>query len=97
MRENPVVPRNEQETVIQISRDTEIANIYTTDSRYINKLDKIYNPTRIIKNKRRIVAKEYEVPAKLISFRSKVTKLNLTDEQRKKLSDEMKKRRKEES
>lgn len=82
MKENPCVPHNEQETIIQISRDTKTARIYTTDSRMANKLDKIYQRTSVTKNHRRIVAVEYEVPERLINFRAKIAKRNLTEEQK---------------
>ena len=94
MKENPVVPRKEQETVIQISRDTDVANIYTTDSRYINKLDKIYKSSRKIKCGRKIVAMEYDVPAKAISFRSKLSRA-ISDEAKEKLVSRLKNRDKE--
>lgn len=90
MKENPIVPRKEQETVIQISRDTDVANIYTTDSRYINKLNKIYKPSKKIKCDRQIVAMEYDVPAKAISFRSKLSKKAMSDEEKQKLASRLK-------
>lgn len=85
------LPVNEQETVITIDRETRRATIYTSDTRYINRLDKRYERTREHINNGKIAAVEYEVDEKLISFRSKVTKKNLTEEQRQAFSERMKK------
>ena len=93
MRENPIVPRIEQETIVNIDRETDTATIYTTDSRYINKLNKIYTPSNIVKNSNKIVAVEYKVPAKMISFRSKmVEKKSMTVDEKKALISRLKKR-----
>lgn len=89
------LPVNEQETVITIDRETRRATIYTSDTRYINKLDKRYERTREHINNGKIAAVEYEVDEKLVSFRSKVTKPNFTEEQRATLAANMKKRNEE--
>lgn len=81
----------EQETVISWDRVDRTARIYTTDRRYIGKLDKMYERKQIHRNADGITAVEYEVPEKLISFRSGIVKKNLTDEQKAKLSGQMKK------
>ena len=81
----------EQETVITIDRETRRARIYTSDTRFINKLDKLYERKRVHHNANGITAVEYEVPEKYISFRSKITKPNYTEEQRAARSERMKK------
>ena len=85
----------EQETVLTIDRETRRAYIYTSDTRFINKLDKLYERKKVHRNADGITAVEYEVPEKFISFRSKIAKLTLTDEQRRVLSEQMKKRNEE--
>ena len=87
------LPVNEQETVITIDRETRRATIYTSDTRYINKLDKRYKRTREHINNGKIAAVEYEVDEKLISFRSGIVKQNLTEEQRQKIAARLKKGR----
>lgn len=89
------LPAAEQECVITIDRDTRRARIYASDTRYINKLDKMYERVRVHRNCDGITAVEYEVPEKLISFRSGVVKMNLTDEQRRKIGERLNKRRKD--
>lgn len=90
---NTGISLNEQETVITIDRETGIASIYTTDTRYMNKLDKIYERKNVRRNNGKIVALEFEVPAQMITFRSKARKSTLTDEQKQAASERMKKMR----
>ena len=85
------LPTVEQECVITIDRDTRCARIYASDTRYINKLDKIYKRVRIHQNCDGDTAVEYEVPEKLISFRSKISKPNFSEEHRKALAERAKK------
>lgn len=87
------LPVNEQETVITIDRETRRATIYTSDTRYINRLDKRYERTREHINNGKIAAVEYDVDEKLISFRSGIVKQNLTEEQRQKIAARLKKGR----
>lgn len=87
------LPSVEQECVITIDRETRRARIYASDTRYINKLDKRYERVREHRNCDGITAVEYEVPEKLISFRSGVTTRVYTDEERRILSERMKKQR----
>ena len=89
------LPCNEQETVICIDRETRAARIYTSDTRFINKLDKLYERKRVHRNEDGITAVEYEVPEKYISFRSTARKLNLTNEQRSEMRARMQKRNEE--
>ena len=84
----------EQETVISWDRADRTARIYTTDRRYIGKLDKLYERKQIHRNADGITAVEYEVPEKFISFRSGIVKKNLTDEQKAAFVERMKKTRK---
>lgn len=83
---------SEQETVIQIDRETGKANIYTSDARVITKLDKIYDRTEVHKQGRSITAVEYQVPEKLISFRKGTAKRKpLTEAEKKRRAENMKK------
>ena len=88
------LPCNEQETVICIDRETRAARIYTSDTRFINKLDKLYERKKVHCNEDGITAVEYEVAEKLISFRSGVVKRNLTDEQRQQIGERLHRGRK---
>ena len=88
------LPCNEQETVICIDLETRAARIYTSDTRFINKLDKLYERKRVHRNEDGITAVEYEVAEKLISFRSGVVKRNLTDEQRQQIGERLNRGRK---
>lgn len=94
---NKVVPADEQETVVQYSRNTDTATIYTTDSTVVNKLDKKYKRTRIHRSGGQISAIEYDIPKKMISYRVKERKLTLTDSQKKNLRASIEKARKEHS
>lgn len=84
-------PGSEQETVIVIDRQTRKASIYSTDTRFINKLDKRFERTKEHFDEDGIYAVEYEVPENLISFRSPTTKRTMTEEQKKAASERMKK------
>lgn len=88
----------EQETIINISRTNDIASIYTSDTRYMTKLDRLVknNPdewkcTGQEKQEEDVVAKYYECPAKYTSFRSRTVKRELTEEQKEVLRERMKK------
>ena len=94
---NKVVPADEQETVVQYSRNTDTATIYTTDSTVVNKLDKKYKRTRIHRSGGQISAIEYDIPKKMISYRVKERQLTLTDSQKKNLRASIEKARKEHS
>lgn len=87
------LPCNEQETVICIDRETRAARIYTSDTRFINKLDKLYERKRVHRNEDGITAVEYEVAEKYISFRKGIVRQQLTDEQKRIRSERMKKLR----
>ncbi len=85
------LPISEQETVITIDRETREARIYASDTRTINKLDKLYERRRVHRNADGITAVEYEVPEKYISFRKGVVRQELSEEQRAARSERMKK------
>lgn len=81
------IPIDEQETVIILGRDSQIALISTTDTRHMNKFDKLVknNPSEWRLHGASysgwdMVEKEYECPINLISFR-KATK-TISEEQK---------------
>lgn len=84
------IPTNEQETVIQISRDGDVATIYTSDSTMMTKMRKIYPCHRQHVNRGEVVAEEYRVPKPLISFRKKRVKRTLTAEQKEAMKENLK-------
>jgi len=68
----------EQETLISWSRGDELAEIYTTDTTTMTKLDRLCknNPetwsiSRVDTVNGEIVSKTYKCPRKMVSFRSK--------------------------
>lgn len=85
------IPTCEQETVVQYDRNGETMTVYTTDSTQITRLDKIYQRHKEHKQSGEVIAVEYVVSKRLLlSYRSKVPKSNMTDEQRAALSTKMK-------
>ena len=81
----------EQETTINMMRDSEYAEIYTSDSTMMTKYDKFAsNPdcpdwtcTEVIRDREgNIVAKMYRTKKRLISSRSVIIKREMTEEQR---------------
>jgi hypothetical protein len=74
---------NEQETVIRMDRATGLTTIYTTDTRHMNKLDKIYERTREEREDGKIYALGFTVPNESISFRRVARTRRLTSEQKK--------------
>lgn len=85
------VPLFEQETVINIMRDEDIAHICTSDSTMITKLEHRCesNPDEWKKVDENPEYKFYECPKNFISFRSKKVTRELTDEQRAEISERM--------
>lgn len=79
----------DQETVIQLNRTSYNMTIWTSDTTYMTKLDKIYPSVVQYDTDGNIIAKTYEVNKKLLTFRSdpnikpdykpkrKITDLNL--------------------
>lgn len=88
------VPMDEQETVIQFDRNGTVCHVYTTDSTMMTKLDKIHKRVRQDYINGKPIAAYYEFDKKLLSFRSKIPKRTLTDEQRKAASERLRKGRK---
>jgi hypothetical protein len=88
------VPMDEQETVIQFDRNGTVCHVYTTDSTVMTKLDKIHKRVKQDYVNGKPIAAYYEFDKKLLSFRSKIPKRTLTDEQKKAASERLKKGRK---
>lgn len=92
------VPTEEQETVINYGRNDKDMTIYTTDSTTITKLDKavktgLYEVIELHTVKGVTVGKTYKAKKKLLSFRVKEIKRELTEEQRKKIAEQFRKNR----
>lgn len=87
---------NEQETVIQISRDEDVAHIWTSDTMMMTKLDhrvedsEEWTCEEVQKIDGEVFAKTYICPKNFISFRGKKTQRVLTDEQKKAIADRLK-------
>lgn len=75
------IPTNEQETVVQYDRNGETMTIYTSDTTQMTRLDKIYSRHKEHKQGGEVVAVEYVVDKKLLSYRSKRFKRVFSDEQ----------------
>ena len=88
------IPTMEQETVICIGRDDKKARIYTSDTRWMTKLDKVAKRTEVHRQSRAVVAVEYIVPEKWVKV-AQPRKRNLTEAQKAALSDRLQKARKE--
>ena len=92
-------PIEEQETTIQMDRNSDVATVYTSDYTYMTKLDKHVegNPDewRLVGISRLggdIVGKTYECPKRLISFRSKTMtrEREYTEEERRAIGERLK-------
>ena len=94
---NKVVPKDEQETVIQYSRCEDTATIYTTDSTVVNKLNKKYERTRIHRSGKQISAIEYDIPKSMVSFRTKVSSHSMSKDEKEKRTARLAKARGERS
>lgn len=88
------VPLEEQETVIQFDRSGTVCHVYTTDSTVMTKLDKIHKRVKQDYVGGKPIAAYYEFDKKLLSFKKKRVKQNLTDEQRKQIRERLTKSRK---
>lgn len=88
------VPTDEQETVIQFDRSGTVCHVYTTDSTVMTKLDKIHKRVKQDYVGGKPIAAYYEFDKKLLSFKKKRIKQNLTDEQRKQIGERLTKSRK---
>ena len=60
----------EQETVVQLSRDCCTMQIWTSDTTCMTKLDKIYPSVSTYDAEGKVTAKTYAVNKKLLTFRS---------------------------
>ena len=87
------IPTQEQETVICIGRDDKKARVYTSDTRWMTKMDKVAARQKIHKQGRAITAVEYVVPEKYVKM-AIPRKRNLSTEQKTKLAEQLKKARK---
>ena len=85
------VPISEQETVIQISRDSNYAKIWTSDTTMMTKLDKFaeddenqyWEVVSVGMVGEDVVSKEYKTLKKVVSFRSGANQRVYTEEERK--------------
>lgn len=92
----------EQETVINYYRDSDICTVYTSDSTVMTKLDKLADNPELphwkIKQIHRLqngelAGKTYETNKRLISFRADIGTRKLTEEQKRILSERLEKAR----
>ena len=88
------VPTDEQETVIQFDRNGTVCHVYTTDPTMMTKLDKVHKRVKQDYVNGKPIAAYYECDKRLLSFRSKVMKKNLSDEEKKKAREQLAKNRK---
>lgn len=88
------VPTDEQETVIQFDRNGTACHVYTTDLTVMTKLDKKYKRVKQDYVSGKPIAAYYEFDKRLLSFRSKVMKKNLSDEEKKKARERLDRNRK---
>ena len=96
------IPVNEQETVVNFTRDSNEARIYTTDTTVLTKLHKLISRSskdwKLVSQDRDsvdhdVIAETYSCPKNLISFRTAKQNRVLTDEQREELSARMRRLR----
>ena len=90
------IPTQEQETVICIGRDDKKARVYTSDTRWMTKMDKVAARQQIHKQGRAITAVEYVVPEKYVKVAAPRKRV-MSAEQKAKLAEQLKKARKEKS
>lgn len=78
---------NEQETVIVINRTSDTARLYTSDTRYLNRFSRLYADKEVkqYRNDGAVVAKEYEVDKRYITFRSALPKRRIVSDEEKKI------------
>lgn len=100
------IPLNEQETVVNFTRGSDEARIYTTDTMVLTKLHKLISRNskdwKLVSQDRDsvdhdVIAETYSCPKNLISFRTAKQNRVLTDEQRKEMSERIKNWRAKES
>ena len=94
---NYTLEKCEQETVINFDRESDRASLYTSDSIWMRKLDKLveehpenFEVKNVEKLQGKVVAKTYLFPKKFVTIRSKDRTPNYTEEQRQTASERMK-------
>ncbi|MGN0362150.1 MAG: hypothetical protein ACI4ET_04845 [Bilifractor sp.] len=100
------IPVNEQETIITFSRDSDFAEIYTSDTTMRTKLHKLNSKNSkdwvLVKQDRDrvdhdIVSEIFRCPKRLISLRRVVATRAYTEEQRQAAAERLKKARQSKS
>jgi hypothetical protein len=85
-----------QETVILIDRTSNTAKVYSSDTRYRNRFRKLYSDKQVktYQQDGEVIAEEYEIDKRLITFRSAVPKRRqLTEQERAELRARLEKAR----
>ena len=77
----------EQETVIIIDRASDTARLYTSDTRFLNRFNRLYadKETKQYKQDGEVVAREFEVDKRYITFRSALPKRRQVSDKEKKV------------
>jgi hypothetical protein len=75
----------EQETIIIIDRNSDTAKLYSSDTRFRNRFRKLYGDRQVktYSQNGEVVAEEFEVDKRLITFRSAVPKRRELSEEEK--------------
>lgn len=89
-----LVPTEEQETVIQFNRNSDVCDVYTTDSTMMTKLDRIHKRIKEDFSEGKVIAAYYRFDKKLLSFRSKRMTRKISEEHKEKLRNNARKARK---
>ena len=83
-------PADEREVIVRFYTDEQTATVYTSDYNYMRKFDRLVeeNPDvwKFVRQETcqgDVVGKFYECPKKMITFRSKIIKSSMTEEQKK--------------
>lgn len=82
----------EQETIIIIDRNSDTAKLYSSDTRFRNRFRKLYGDRQVktYSQNGEVVAEEFEVDKRLITFRSAVPKRReLTEEEKAELRERL--------
>lgn len=82
----------EQETIIIIDRNSDTAKLYSSDTRFRNRFRKLYGDRQVktYSQNGEVVAEEYEVDKRLVTFRSAVPKRReLTEEEKAELRERL--------
>ena len=91
------VPVEEQETVVNYNRSGQYAEVYTSDSTVMTKLDKRVKESgdwKLVRTEKfqdgNVAAKVYRCPKKLVSFRGSTSTRVMTDEQKQQAAERLK-------